>query len=48
MRRQFVSVPLAGLPPGKYRLDVTVRDLIAGLEVTGGAAFVKVAGEARN
>jgi hypothetical protein len=41
LRRQFVSVPVESLPPGKYRLDITVRDLVAGGEVTAGAPFLK-------
>jgi GWxTD domain-containing protein len=41
LRRQFVEVPVDGLPPGPYRLDITVRDLIAGTQVTGSAGFVK-------
>lgn len=30
MRRQFIRVPVAGLPPGSYRLWVRVRDELAG------------------
>ena len=41
IRRQFVSVPVHTLPPGRYRLDITVRDLIAGTEVKGAADFLK-------
>lgn len=41
LRRQFVEVPVDGLPAGPYRLDITVRDLIAHTEVTGTAAFLK-------
>jgi GWxTD domain-containing protein len=32
VRRQYVSVPLTGLLPGHYRLEVTVRDVVAGDE----------------
>ncbi|MEO5618957.1 MAG: GWxTD domain-containing protein [Candidatus Eisenbacteria bacterium] len=30
LRRQFVSVPLHAMPPGRYRLEVRVRDLVSG------------------
>jgi len=30
LRRQFVSVPLQGMPPGRYRLEVIVKDLVSG------------------
>lgn len=42
LRRQFVSVPVQSLPPGKYRLEITVRDLVAGGEATRSAEFVKL------
>jgi GWxTD domain-containing protein len=42
LRRQFVRVPVQSLPPGPYRLEVRVRDLIAGSEVTGTAEFVRL------
>ena len=41
LRRQFVSVPVQALPAGRYRLDITVRDLVAGREVSVGAPFLK-------
>ena len=41
LRRQFVSVPIQSLPPGLYRLDVRVRDLISRAESTRSAEFVK-------
>jgi GWxTD domain-containing protein len=41
LRRQFVEVPIDGLPAGPYRLDITVRDLISHTEVTGSAPFLK-------
>ncbi len=44
LRRQFVSVPVTSLPPGRYRLEVTVRDLLSGAEATGMARFVRPAG----
>jgi hypothetical protein len=31
VRRQFISVPLAPLTSGRYRLTVTVRDPLSGL-----------------
>jgi GWxTD domain-containing protein len=42
IRRQQVSVPVQGLPPGRYRLEIRVRDLLAGTEAARTAEFVKV------
>lgn len=42
LRRQFVSVPVQSLPPGKYRLEVTVRDLNAATEAKTWAEFLKL------
>ena len=39
LRRQFVSVPVQALPPGRYRLEIQVRDLVAGTEAKGHADF---------
>jgi hypothetical protein len=39
LRRQFVQVPVRGLKPGAYRLDIEVRDLVAGTATTGAARF---------
>ena len=41
LRRQFISVPVAGLPAGRYWLEITVRDLVAEEEVTGRLGFTK-------
>jgi len=41
LRRQFISVPVAGPPAGGYRLETTVRDLVAGEEVTRRLDFTK-------
>jgi len=41
LRRQFVSVPLHALPPGPYRLEIQVRDLISDAEAVRTADFVK-------
>lgn len=41
MRRQFVTVPIQSLPAGRYRLEVRVRDLEAGSEVSGAVEFEK-------
>jgi GWxTD domain-containing protein len=41
LRRQFITVPVAALPPGRYRLEITVRDKVAGEEVTGKLDFTK-------
>lgn len=43
LRRQFVSVPVATLPAGPYRLEVTVRDLYTGAEASGSAPFTRLA-----
>jgi hypothetical protein len=39
LRRQFVSVPVQSLPAGRYRLEITVRDLNGGGEIRGSAEF---------
>ena len=44
VRRQFVSVPVQSLPPGRYRLEIRVRDLNAGTEAARAAEFVKERG----
>ncbi len=41
LRRQFVTVPIQSLPPGKYRLEIRVRDLVTGGEVVRSALFQK-------
>ena len=41
LRRQFISVPVASLAPGRYRLEITVRDLIAETSVVKKLGFVK-------
>jgi hypothetical protein len=41
VRRQYVSVPVQGLPAGRYRLEVTVRDVIGGGEVRRSVGFVR-------
>jgi GWxTD domain-containing protein len=41
LRRQFITVPVATLPPGRYRLEITVRDRVAGEEVTRRLDFTK-------
>ncbi len=43
LRRQFITVPVVSLPPGPYRLEVTVRDLVAGTEQTRRVEFEKAA-----
>jgi GWxTD domain-containing protein len=42
LRRQFVSVPVQSLPPGRYRLEVRVRDLVTGADVMARAEFDRV------
>jgi hypothetical protein len=39
LRRQFVSIPLTGVPTGHYRLEIAVRDLLADHEVVGSTEF---------
>jgi GWxTD domain-containing protein len=41
LRRQFVSIPIADLAAGRYRLDVKVRDLNAESEAITSVDFVK-------
>jgi tetratricopeptide (TPR) repeat protein len=41
LRRQFVSVPSQSLEPGRYRLEIRVRDLLTGAEVRGATEFVR-------
>lgn len=41
LRRQFISVPVASFVPGRYRLEITVRDLVAGTSVVKKLEFVK-------
>ena len=43
LRRQFVSVPVQSLPPGSYRLEIRVRDLVSETEVASSAEFIKIA-----
>jgi GWxTD domain-containing protein len=40
-RRQFVNVPVDALPPGRYRLEIRVRDLNRDEEAVGRTEFVK-------
>ena len=40
VRRQYVSVPLTGLAPGRYVLEITVRDVLTGDERRSGVEFV--------
>ena len=41
LRRQFISVPVASLPPGRYRLEITVRDLLAEEQVVRKLGFTR-------
>jgi GWxTD domain-containing protein len=41
VRRQFVSVPVRSLAPGRYRLDVVVRDVLTGDEQKRSALFTR-------
>jgi GWxTD domain-containing protein len=42
LRRQFLTVPVQSLKPGPYRLDVKVRDLVAGTTTTASAGFERL------
>jgi len=42
LRRQFVRVPVQTLPAGRYRLEIRVRDLVAGTEAAGSAEFLRL------
>ena len=44
LRRQFVTIPVGELVDGRYRLDIVVRDLNAGIEATTRVGFVKIGG----
>jgi len=39
MRRQYFSVPVQPLPPGRYRIQVRVRDLVTRVESSASADF---------
>ena len=41
LRRQFVSESVQALPPGRYRLEITVRDLVAGTDAKASVEFAK-------
>jgi GWxTD domain-containing protein len=41
LRRQFVTVPAQSLTPGRYRLEVRVRDLVAGTQAERSLEFEK-------
>jgi tetratricopeptide (TPR) repeat protein len=41
VRRQFLSVRIASLPPGDYRLTLTVHDSLAGTSDSRAATFVR-------
>jgi GWxTD domain-containing protein len=40
-RRQYVTVPVQSLPPGRYRLAITIRDRISGRSARRETEFVK-------
>jgi GWxTD domain-containing protein len=40
-RRQFISVPVGSLPPGPYRLEISVRDLVADRVVVRRLGFTR-------
>ena len=43
IRRQFVSIPAGSLPPpGRYRLEILVHDLVSGQDARGHADFERL------
>jgi GWxTD domain-containing protein len=40
-RRQYISEAVQSLPPGRYRLEINVRDLVAGTQAKAGVEFVR-------
>jgi GWxTD domain-containing protein len=40
-RRQYVTVPAQSLPPGRYRLEITIHDRVAGRSTRRVTEFVK-------
>lgn len=40
-RRQYVTVPAQSLPPGHYRLEITIHDQVAGRSTRRATEFVK-------
>jgi hypothetical protein len=40
-RRQYVTVPVQSLPPGRYRLDITINDRVGGRSARRQVEFVK-------
>jgi GWxTD domain-containing protein len=42
LRRQFISVPVDSFAPGRYQLEITVRDLIAETSAVKQRGFVKL------
>ncbi len=45
LRRQFITVPVQSLKPGRYRLEVRVRDLTTGAVTTASARFERTGGK---
>jgi len=41
LRRQFVSVPIHDLLPGRYELDVSIRDLVRGTDAVARLTFTR-------
>ena len=41
VRRQYVSIPVMELAAGRYRLDITVRDVLAGAELRRSVEFTR-------
>ncbi len=41
LRRQYITVPVASLAPGRYRLEITVRDLATGAAAARQLEFTK-------
>jgi hypothetical protein len=39
LRRQFVTVPIQTLTPGRYQLEIRVRDLTSGTQIDRAVPF---------
>jgi hypothetical protein len=42
LRRQFVSIPVQALPPGRYRLEIRLKDEVAQSETRREVRFQRL------